>query len=191
MPGGSTRLSGLTGLKPLRQGNLSRLCGLYSLLNGIQLALYPERLPKPQLEELYLHAVGHLARRRQLKHVLGIGMSEDIWLQLATALVQHVGHIRGTSLIIKPILTGIARRSLPRAFHAITRTISSGSPVLVGLGGSLEHYSVIAGYTDKRLLLFDSSGFRWLEINSVGLSEGSSHRHWLSPDGVIAIIDDW
>lgn len=63
--------------------------------------------------------------------------------------------------------------------------------MLVWLGGALNHFTVIAGFTDQRLLLFDSSGLRWIETDGVGSTESSEQRHWLDPDSVGALTDDW
>lgn len=191
MPSGRFALPGATTLKPLAQGSLSRLCGFYSVMNGVQLALHPQRLSGPQQQALYLHGVAHLARMRQLRPVLGSGMAEGVWLRLAVELVTHVNDSLGTSLAVKPILYGSARRDRKRAVDAIRRAVLCGSPVLAGLGGALGHYTVISGFTEQRLLLFDSSGLRWIETDGVGLGERSPRRHTLFTDSVTALVDDW
>lgn len=50
-------LAGVGQLKPLQQGNLSNMCGLYSVLNAVQLAVYPQRLTRPELQYLLSHRV--------------------------------------------------------------------------------------------------------------------------------------
>jgi hypothetical protein len=41
--------------------------------------------------------------------------------------------------------------------------------VLVYFGGALDHYTVISGYADGRLLLFDSLGMKWVASDNIGL----------------------
>ncbi len=89
MPPHST-LPAVYELKPLHQGKLSSMCGLYSLLNGISLALYPQRLSRPQLQQLYRHAIGHLSRKRKLKQVLGVGIEYELWNELRDELIAFV-----------------------------------------------------------------------------------------------------
>jgi hypothetical protein len=178
-------------LKPLVQGNLSRLCGLYSLINSIRLAAYPKVFRKNELQDLYSEVIWDLSRRRQLKRVLGVGMTEELWLSVGAALIHHVNDTHGTALKLTPVINGAAKHDRERALRAIRRTIARGTPVLASLGGALNHYSAFCGYTPSRLMVFDSSGLRWVEAKQVGLGERSRRRHWISHHGTVAITDDW
>jgi len=184
-------LPGARELTPFKQGNLSMLCGLYSILNSIQLALYPHRLTRPQIQRIYLDAVHHLSRRRQLKRVIGEGLIYETWAELQIELLDFVNKAHGKSLIRKAILTGSAAQNRQRTVQQIKKQLWSGSPVLAGFGGILDHYSVIAGYTERRLILFDSSGLEWIQADNLGLGEGSRRPHWILPDQTVAIEDDW
>ncbi len=88
-------------------------------------------------------------------------------------------------------LVGTAAKDRGRAIQHIRKSLRGGSPILAGFGGTLDHYSVICGYTEHRLMLFDSSSFRWIPTNNLGLGEYSSRRHWILPDQTSTIIDDW
>lgn len=101
VPNGRFALPGMTQLEPLSQGSLSSLCGLYSAMNGIRLALYPQRLSKHQTEELYRQGATHLARARQLARVLGVGMPQDKWLDLTQSLLAHANDATESSLCLK------------------------------------------------------------------------------------------
>jgi hypothetical protein len=175
----------------LRQGSLSSLCGLYSLINAIQLALYPARLPKDELQDLYSAGIGHLHSKRQLRSVLGVGMVEEAWLSLGAALVDHVNVAHGTSLKLRRVTVGAAESDRRRALLRVRQAIEQGSPVLASFGGTLDHYTVICGLSEQRLNLFDSSGLRWLLIRGVGVGEHSRLRHWISPQSALALDDDW
>ena len=185
-------LAGAENLRPLMQGDLSRLCGLYSVINAIRLILYPQVLAQSDIQALYLHGVRHLAHHRQLNRVMGVGMYDDVWSALAGRLVEHTNDACGSALKLVPILAGPAiDQNRSRALASIRRQIRSPSPVLISCGGALSHYTVVSGYTDQRMLLFDSSGLRWLLTDNIGLGESSSRRHWLTAAGVIALINDW
>ncbi len=191
MPSARVLLPGAKDLRPLTQGNLSCLCGLYSILNGIRIMLYPQRLTKAQLQDLYVLGLNQLSKRKQLKRIIGVGMPEETWLELAAFLTHHVNEQHGTALTVKQSLKGSARHSRTRALRIIQRSLTGGSALLAGLGGLLDHYTVLVGYTDKRLLLFDSSGLRWVEVRCVGLGEGSPRLHRLYPDSLSSLVDDW
>ena len=167
------------------------LCGLYSILNSIQLVLYPHRLTRPQIQAIYLAAVQHLSRRRQLKRAISEGLVYEVWAELQIELLAYVNKAHGKSLIRIPALTGPAGRNRQRAVLTIKRQLWAGSPVLAGFGGLLDHYSVIAGYTERRLILFDSAGLKWIQANNLGLGEGSRRTHWILPDQTMAIEDEW
>lgn len=177
-------------LKPLTQGKLSRLCGLYSILNAIQLALYPRLLSRDQLQDLYGHGIGHLSRRRQLRRVLGVGMDEGVWTELWDALAIHANHRLGSDLICSPLLRGQARRDVSKALVSVESALNDQNPVLACFGGALNHLTVIAGLTERRIQFFDSSRLCWVKIENVSLIEGGK-RHWLMPSTVVALVDDW
>lgn len=184
-------LPGVYELRPLRQGNLSSMCGLYSLLNGILLALYPQRLSRPQLQQIYRHAIGHLSRKRKLKQVLGVGIEYELWAELRDELIGYVNTTHDATLKPDATLVGTAAKDRRRAIDHIRKTLYSGSPILAGFGGALDHYSVICGYTEHRLMLFDSSSFHWIRADNLGLGEYSRRRHWILAECTSTLVDDW
>jgi hypothetical protein len=177
-------------LKPLTQGNLSRLCGLYCLLNGIRLAVYPIELRKDELQLLYLEAVRDLARRRQLTRVLGVGMSNTLWVSLGTVLTHQVNGTQHRNVTLGKILRGTAQLDRQRAFGTIKRMVASNIPVLTLFAGALNHYTTVCGFTTSRFLLFDSSGLHWIDVKHVGLGERCRRRHWIAPDSTLAIVNN-
>lgn len=175
-------------LEPFTQGSLSRLCGLYSILNAVQLGLYPHRLAPAQRKHLFIAAVAHLGRKRLLGKVLGVGMEEDVWLELAGAVAAHVEDRFAVRFRFRRVLTGAARSSRKQALQAIAIAVEQRRPVLVYLGGALDHYTVISGHTGERLRLFDSDGLKWLAIDGVGLGQASRRRHWIAPESTYVLI---
>jgi hypothetical protein len=178
-------------LKPLTQGSLSRLCGLYSVLNAVQIALFVHRLDKAELQSLYNRGIAHLASRRQLKRVLGAGMGEEEWLALSTEILAYTNEKYSTSLKLRPIIHGTAQHDRHRALNAVKKAVRNGWPVLICFSGSLNHYSVVCGFSQHRLVLFDSSNLRWLQLRNVGMGEHSRRSHWITAGTTIAVLDDW
>ena len=185
------RLSGFAQLKPLGQGDLSKLCGLYSVLNAIQLACWRVPLSHNQLEELHRDGIRYLTKRMLLARVMAMGMDEDVWQRLGDHLAQRANELLSTSLVLVPIAArpSGAFPSTSAALKALRRTIEADRPVLCGIGGALDHFTVVAGISATRVSLFDSSGFKWIEQRNIGASEHSGTRHWLY--GARAIVDDW
>ena len=52
MPTDIRKLPGLDTLKPARQGQLDRLCGIYAIINAMELALYPTQRLMPSQRKL-------------------------------------------------------------------------------------------------------------------------------------------
>jgi hypothetical protein len=175
-------------VQPFTQGSLSRLCGIYSIMNAVQLGLYPLRLAPPQRKHLFRAAVAHLARQDLLGKLLGVGMEEDVWLRLAEAVGAYVENRFGVRFRLQRALTGEARPTRKGALNSIADAIQRRRPVLVYLGGALDHYTVICGLAGERLLLFDSDGLKWVAIDGVGLGHASKRRHWITPETTCALV---
>jgi hypothetical protein len=71
----------------------------------------------------------------------------------------------------------------------IRRMLQRRRPVLCGIGGALNHYTVLVGLTQTRVTLFDSSGLKYIHLRNVGSNEDSGMRHWLF--GAHHISNDW
>ena len=191
----NVRLRGVRVVRPLRQGHYSSLCGLYSFINAVQLSSWATPASDDALRELYKFGIKYLSRRRQLARVMTMGMDQHLWLDLGAAVVTQSRDLLGMSLALAPIGLSRASRDDVQDHDSIMRkakeTLAEGRPILCGLGGTLEHYTVLCGYSEKRLTLFDSSGFHWINMSSLGHAEGSGSRHWLYPGSVTALVDAW
>ena len=181
-------LPGARELSPLQQGHLSGLCGLYSMMNAVQLVLYPRRLSGRRQQALFVQAVAHLARLRALKRVLGVWMHEEHWIGLGQALLNDINCAEGVSLSLERLLHGRAGLSHGQVIRLVKRAIDTCRPVLVCLGGTLDHYSVVCGYGQNSLRLFDSSGLQWINTRAIGLNEDSGFRRWIWSECVYSIL---
>ena len=92
-------------LQPYRQGHASSLCGLYALLNAIQLVMWPDhKLTGRQVKKLFLSGVQRLDQSRGLASVLGRGIDEDAWLDLSRTLIKQANAMTGLSISRRFIL---------------------------------------------------------------------------------------
>lgn len=118
-------------------------------------------------------------------------MSEDVWISLGHAMAKKVNDEFGTSLKIDQPFVDVATLDRARVLSRIRRQIRDGCPVLVGLAGALDHYTVLAGHTDSRIILFDSSGLRWVTTSRIGLNEDPEALHRIWPSGILFLAEDW
>jgi hypothetical protein len=181
-------LPGAEQLEPFIQGSMSRLCGLYSVLNAVQLSLYPRRLMPPQRKRLFLAAVSHLGHAGLLSEVLGAGMEEEDWRGLGEAVSRYVEDRLATRCRLRRLEMGKTWVSRRGAFSAIAAAVERRRPVLIYVGGVLNHYTVIVGQTEGRLLLFDSLGLKWIAEDSLGLGYASRRRNWIVPQNTFALV---
>lgn len=157
-------------LTPLQQGDLDSLCGLYAVINAVQLVLYPDRrLRRPDLVELYEAGLDVLRKSRSLQTVMLHGMHEPTWAKVSAAVVTQASRVTGDRLELMPLV--LPPRADDRdAILLIRRHVRAGWPVLLAVNGRLDHWTVVARFSKTRLLLFDSAGHRWVLIRSIGVS---------------------
>lgn len=177
-----------TVLTPLRQGDLDRLCGLYAVINAIQLALYPQhRLTRGQLRVLFDEGIAFLSHARSLKSAASNGMYVAHWSKLCEHLLATASALTAIDLHMLR-LPARSRPSTATALRTLTNHLRHGRPVLLALEGRLNHWTVIVRYSETRLSLFDSDGHRWILVKSLGVrgsGHGSTYR--IHAKGIIAL----
>lgn len=187
MAPGSVILPAAIQLAPFQQGDGSALCGLYSILNAVQLALWPHRkLTQGELKRLI--NLSAKSTSSGLLDVLGHGIDEEAWLRLCRELLVAASDLTGYQLRPKFFLRSRAGDRTDTAIRSIKRQLMANRPVVVMLWGSYNHATVISGITQQRLCLFDSTGFKWVHRTSVGLDHPwSTKLHRIPKRSVMAI----
>lgn len=184
---GRYMLPAAAALTPFRQGHVSNLCGLYSILNGLQLVLWPDyRLTRGRVAKLIQHALDVCPR--PIDYLIRHGIEDEDWIAWVMALTSHASHLSGRSIQPSFLLRGKRGANSQAGLGAIKRAIRDGQPVLVTIWGAYNHATVIAGYTHDRLRLFDSSGFQSIMLRSVGLHYSrSDQRHQIVRQSAAAL----
>ena len=169
----SCRLDAARHRKPIEQGRIDKLCGLYAAINGLRLAV---PLPPHRDRMIFETGVKYLDERGWLSTVLTQGMSNRLFASLvryhATRHSLHVERIPAAP----PSMT---QESAISAELAVMAAITKGKPVLISIDKPLDHYSVICGYSPTRWHLFDSYGYRWLSRQHCTFGRQLHARHRL------------
>lgn len=170
-------------------GKFDNLCGLYSVLNAIQLAQSPVLESNAhRSRRLFQHGIAALEHRGFLHSAIKHGMDEATWTWLTERLFAEAGRLSGTTLRRVPILQKIRRSDLHGALALIDHYTRMGEPVLVELVGSNQHYTTIVGVSDNQVHLFDSYGYRWIAAASCGLGRHyATVRHRITRSSAAAI----
>lgn len=158
-------------LRPLRQGELDGLCGLYSIINALRLAIYPKRLRKPEIKLLFEAGLRALATTRRLRVIVVDGMGDETWARMADAVLSQLELSHGQRLTLDDLLAEGRVQSMTDAHRSIRQNLRVGRPVIVTLEGSYDHWTVLSSDTKSRYYLFDSWGYRWVGANNVALAD--------------------
>jgi hypothetical protein len=162
-------------MTPFRQGDLDSLCGLYAIVNGMRLALPPDRsIAKADTRQLFRaglkfledHDCGDAARH---------GIPTEDWHALARHLLKfarrrEIAHFKHGRRSIRELPV-----DLDEAIEEIERSVARGVPVAVELGKALNHYSVIAETNEQRWILYDSQDHSWIRKRHIGYDSSSRH----------------
>ena len=149
-----TLLPGCDVLRPLRQGDLDFLCGLYSAINAVRLTLYPTPLMPSDEAKLFAAGLKRLSGRWDLHFAVGTGMSNAAMADVARVIAKTASARTG-----RTIMTVRAAKSLTREERDawLAEQLAMGNPVLAEFKVRA-HFSVCCGFTAKRVVTFDTSG---------------------------------
>lgn len=161
-------------LKPLQQGDVSQLCGLYSVLNAIRLASEPVRpIPRHISQTIYRLGIDHLERKNRLHDACKSGMKPKHQLALARDLIPRANNLLGTQMSFERL------KVTPETFHRIIKSeIDHGRPVCLCIRGRIYHFTVICGYSETRYRLFDSQGRHYLTRRLCGVGNKAAETHY-------------
>ena len=167
----AVRLAAVESIEPYRQGNLDALCSLYALINAIRLA-HDGQLTVHAEKRLFRLGLEFLHTRRILRVVATNGLAAPQFVAMAHHLASHA---KATPIRIITYKGGRSA-SLRHALQWVTAQLKKGRPVLVELKGAYNHYSVVVGINERSLDLFDSIGYRWIEISSCSIGNARVRR---------------
>ena len=149
-----TLLQGSDVIKPLRQGELDSLCGLYSAINAVRLTLYPRPLMPSDEAKLFAAGLRRLSGRWDLHYAVGTGISNAAMVDVARVIAKEANARTGATIV-----TVRAAKSLTREQRDawLAEQLAQGNPVLAEFKVRA-HFSVCCGFTAKRVVIFDTSG---------------------------------
>ncbi|MFZ2979975.1 MAG: hypothetical protein WA085_03005 [Sphingobium sp.] len=175
-------------LEPLRQGELDSLCGFYALINAVRLLAYPDKhLHQRDLTGLFRTGVKIFSQQRRLKFALSWGLYHAHWDQFLGSFLPEIEAVAGFRIRQHRVFKTKAQLRPSKVVCAIRRHLNCGHPVVLILGGAYDHWTVISGYSEHRLHLFDSSGYCWINTRSITLDEHLTNGiHFLSPNATWA-----
>lgn len=178
-----------TRLKPLRQGGLDSLCGVYSIINAAQLVLEPSaRLAREDQLALFTALIEELARKGELHDAIINGLAaRQVW-RLAKQAARHLREEHHVELVLdRPF-----RKEKPADFGAVAAEIERGTrdgvAYIVEIREWKYHLTVVRDLTAKSLLLQDSAGVKFVRRASCQLGYREEEgKHTIAAPSIIRL----
>lgn len=159
-------------LEPFLQGELDGLCGPYAIINGIRLALGSERqIPDAVWVDLFGGMLREAAGRHRRGDLCAAGLDTK---HLVTAL-RWSGEIMerqyGVRIKYRRPFLRAGKPKLPAVVYSLRHLQRlQNTSVIVGFGGSLDHWTVIKQVSPHYIRFFDSSGCRSVRLDRCRMS---------------------
>ncbi len=169
--------------KPLRQGELDGLCGLYAVVNAARV-LCPELDDEAsrQLFRAIYRTAENFAQTVSFAHD---GLGFDDLVRLLTEAQELLSSTRAIVIAVKTLpLAGPP--SLAKLWGSMTDELRDQAVLILGLSGLEDHWSVAHRATPEALQLIDSSGLKTLPRAKCSLHH-SEGRFCLEPSEILVV----
>ena len=176
-------------IRPLEQGNLDGLCGLYAIINAVRVAVYPElTLSNSVSKRLFECGLILLGRKKKLRHTIVNGIDHALWLVMCRAVVAEAEKITGYRLVVSQLFRHERSWHTRDVIRGIASSVRRNQPVIICLEGRLDHWSVVTQCTPTRFNLFDSAHCRWICVGSLTSSTPRPGKpHLVHRDGAVVL----
>jgi hypothetical protein len=153
--------------QPFQQGNLDGLCGIYALINAIRLATVDQLyLSNSEWIGVFGCLLAQADKHTGATNLVTGGVGARRLVALARYAIDQMADHYGIELTMSRPLIELERPSKRRLVAELRRFVGRpASSVLIGLGGHLNHWTVVRSVGDRSLGLFDSSGLHRIRID--------------------------
>lgn len=172
-------------LSPFLQGDLDNLCGLYSIVNGIRLALAPEELSKAHSRSLFKKGMQFL-EDEECGDIVRVGLDAKSWHRVARYMFDHLDERGLTDFKCGKAAFRRLPDDLDSAVQMIESAVGHGTPVAVEFKKAWNHYTVVKSIDADGWNLFDSYRYMRIKRKSLG-TEGSPAQHLLGSRAIFFI----
>jgi len=139
-------------MKPLSQGWLDSLCGIYSLCNAYKIT---NRASENDVQEMFNHIIKYLSSKRMLKGVLLNGVYYKNMLDIMKRLVEYQFFQDFSN---PKWTTGYRLKDFWE--YSMEHLREPRSVIILSIGGASNHYTVVERMTSASMFLVDSSGMK-------------------------------
>jgi hypothetical protein len=142
-------------IKPLQQGNLDGLCGIYSIINAIRLLC--KEIKREESFALFHFLIDKAKKRGNLNSVITQGLTPKKFKRLLKSALKWLKREYAIKIDQQRYKHKKSNKfTLKTAWRDFDKHLNQNTVILIGFTGKHNHYSVITGITAKTLVTFDS-----------------------------------
>jgi hypothetical protein len=190
---GTKRARKTAPVKPLEQGDCDGLCGLYTVINAIRLALHPAGgLSETQKQALKFVLVQAAHANWSFARMFAHGLSTPQLTRMMRIGVKFTREITGKSLRFNDarcLKLTHRRYGLKTVLAKLTRT--TNTVVVAGIDGKMNHWSIITRLTAHHIVFHDSDRTHRLALRHCRLSRWprpkAKPRYWITLHGTVTL----
>jgi len=146
-------------IKPMRQGDLDGLCGVYAIINAIRW-LCPS-MSEAQSQKLFV-AIIAARQSRPVRNPLAFihrGLTRAGLTCLVDAATSWVAINFGVEIEATWLAPNAKKRGpFAETWQQIARSVGTESVAIIGLGNWIDHWTVVVDASPRQLTLLDSDG---------------------------------
>jgi hypothetical protein len=154
-------------LEPFLQGHLDGLCGLYAIINGIRLALGPDReLSDAVWLDLFGGMLREVSRRYSRDDLTASGLEPKHLMTALRHALRTMGREQGIRLTSHRPFVKAGRPRFTAVLKGLRRYQQlPNTSIILGIGGPLDHWTVIKWIGTHYIGFFDSCGSYGMRID--------------------------
>ncbi|MCF8030617.1 MAG: hypothetical protein K9K39_06950 [Desulfohalobiaceae bacterium] len=172
-------------MRPLAQGELDGLCGVYAVLNSIR---YLYNLDQQELEYIFLNILRNIEQKHQLSRFIYEGLSG-----LNISQILNYDFIQDKFPVKEKPFHKQKKETLPEFWELLKNTLDNyGGIFIVSISKwdykndrlSMSHWSTVFKVKEKRMYFYDSYALKWLDRSKLMTKEDyndSSRPYFISP----------
>lgn len=177
---------------PFQQGGLDCLCGIYSIVNAIQLAAAPQlRISGPQSHALFAHLCSYLESRAKLSRAASSGIGGSLMRKCLKQAFAWLHEEADLALRFERPFVSYPDAAFDDVRASIARHLAKpGTSVLVAVIG-MNHWTVISAVGKSYFHLFNSRQQSRLYFRHIKGAVPDVHPapHEIGPGGIYMIGD--
>ena len=152
-------------VRPIRQGSIDHLCGVYSVLNATEVLIGKYRVDRKrkrkssQRKTLFNDLIDHLAKNNLLKEALTTGI-DDIDIGLIDVAIESVRSYQNQKMHKRKAFE-TDDVTLEEYWEKLTQHLyQPDSAVIILLTGRIKHWTCVKAITPEAMILSDSTGMK-------------------------------